>query len=211
MNPAARPVLHYVLDRPGYPERTMVLRAMAYDWPIAGANQRDISLQWLAADPSAWDPVVQSATAWSGASVITGRPYPLTFPRTYPAGGGSGPAVGRMQTNGDLAVQPLLTLYGPVEAPVITVDTVLGGQHFAIVFEAGYIIDGNAFVVIDTAAKTAYLGGDPTKPVMADIDWIACTWPVIPPAPDRAVLGLSGSSTTSTTQVVATWQDRYLT
>jgi hypothetical protein len=210
MNPAARPVLHYVLDRPGNPERTMILRGSAYGWPIVGANQRDINLQWLAADPTALDPHVQTATAWSGASVITGRTYPLTFNRTYPAGGGTGPISGRIQTNGDLGVKPTLTVYGPIEGATITFETVVSSQRFAIVFEPGYIIDPTAFVVVDTTNKTAYLNGDPSRPVMADLDWIHSNWPVIPPSPDRAVMSLAGSSTTSTTQVVAAWQDRYL-
>src|SRR5215831_18145121 len=48
MDPAARPVLHYVLDRPGTPERTLTLRAAAWSWPIAGPYDRDIHLQWVA-------------------------------------------------------------------------------------------------------------------------------------------------------------------
>jgi hypothetical protein len=211
MNPAARPVLHYVLDRPNNPERTMTLRASAYDFPIVGANQRDINLQWLVADPVALDPTVQTVSAWSGASVITGRAYNLTFNRTYPAGGGSGPISGRIQTNGDVGVRPTLTLYGPIEGAVITLDTVVSAQHFAIPFEPSFIIGAAGYVVIDTANKTAYLQGDPTQPVMADIDWLHSSWPVIPPAPDRAIMSLAGSSTTSVTQVVASWQDRYLT
>jgi hypothetical protein len=210
MNPAVRPVLHYVLDRPGSPERTMILRASAYGWPIVGAWQRDINLQWLAADPTALDPTVRSATAWSGASVVTGRTYPLTFNRIYPAGGGTGPISGRIQTLGDLGVRPTLTVYGPIEGATITFDTVVSGQHFVIPFEPSFIIGGNTFVVIDTANKTAYLQGDPGQPVMADLDWLHSTWPVIPPAPDRAIMSLAGTSTTSVTQVVATWQDRYL-
>ena len=38
MDPAARPTLHYVLDRGANPERTLVLREAAYGWPIARAG-----------------------------------------------------------------------------------------------------------------------------------------------------------------------------
>ena len=36
-------------------------------------------------------------------------------------------------------------------------------------------------------------------------------WPVVPPAPESATLSLSGSSTSSSTQAIATWNDGYLT
>ena len=211
MSPAARPVLHYVLDRPGSPERTLVVRASGYAWPVAGDQQRDLQLQWVAADPTCWDPAVHTATAWSGASVIVGRSYPLVFNRVYPTGGATGPTAARIQTFGDLGVQPALTVHGPITGPRVGLDTGLSGQHYVIPFQPGFRIDANTFVTIDTADKTAYQGGDPGQPVMNQIDWLNANWPVIPVAPDYAMLGLAGTSTTSITQVTATWQDRYLT
>jgi hypothetical protein len=211
MSPDARPVLHYVLDRPGQPERTMTLRAAGYSWPIAGPNQRDIQLQWVAADPACWDPNVQSVTAYSGASVITGRSYPLTFNRVYPAGGGTGPAFAQILSHGHLTVQPLLTIYGPITAPQVTFATALSNEQFAIPFDPGFIISSGGYVTVDTLEKTAYLNGDPTQPVMHNIDWLNASWPSLPVAPDYTTIGLKGSSTVSATQVVATWQDRYLT
>ena len=56
MVPGVRPVLHYVLDRPGTPERAFTVRASGYSWPVTGSRRRDIQLQWVAADPVAVDP-----------------------------------------------------------------------------------------------------------------------------------------------------------
>ena len=84
MVPSARPVLHYVLDRSGAAERTLTLRPDSYDWPIVGAIERDVALQWIAADPVARDPSVQTATAWAGSGTGGGRTYNLTFNRVSP-------------------------------------------------------------------------------------------------------------------------------
>src|SRR5262245_46074917 len=59
MFPSARPVLHYVLDRPGTPERVMTVRGAGYSWPVEGAYERSIQLQWVAADPVAYDPAAR--------------------------------------------------------------------------------------------------------------------------------------------------------
>ena len=67
MTPSARPVLHYVLDRPGQPQRTLTVRPAGFSWPIQGPYQRSIQLQFVAADPVAYDPTVQTATCGPGA------------------------------------------------------------------------------------------------------------------------------------------------
>src|SRR5262252_8029835 len=42
MVPSVRPVLHYILDRAGAPERTLTLRAANYAWPITGKQRRNV-------------------------------------------------------------------------------------------------------------------------------------------------------------------------
>ena len=208
MDPSQRPSLHYVLDRPGLPERVIPnLRAAGYTWPIEGAYQRDIQLQWVAPDPAMLDPTVQTVTAWAGSSTTPGRTYPLTFNRTYPPGGSS-PTTGLIRTPGDLPIRPLLRIYGPITAPIVTVQT--GGVSYRIFFQSGFIINAGAWVDVDTVAKSANLNSDPTQSVQAQINWLSTTWPVIAPN-TNALLSLSGGSTTGVTQVQATWQDRYLT
>jgi hypothetical protein len=84
MLPGARPVLHYVLDRPGAPERVLTLRGESYDFPIVGPSQRDIVLTFVAADPVVRDPVTQSVTSYSG-SVPTGSTRLAARARTPPS------------------------------------------------------------------------------------------------------------------------------
>jgi hypothetical protein len=184
MVPAARPVLHYVLDRGTNPERTLTVRASGYSWPIVGANQRDIQLQFVAADPVARNPTQSSATA----TVAT--PASITSP-------------------GDLPVRPLLNITGPVTKPAVTFT---GPTNSTINTIAGYVIAAGTYLQIDTVAKTAYLNGDHTQSRITSIDWLNTTWPVIAPAPAAATsMAIGGTATTGATQVAASWYDGYLT
>jgi hypothetical protein len=210
LNVSARPVLHYVLDRPGAAERTLTLRPAALSVPIVGADQRDLHLQWVAADPLPRDPTWHQVQAWSGSGTAAGRAYPLTFNRLYPSGG-SGASGGTIVSNGDQPVYPLLYVYGPVTQPQVWWVNSDASGNGQVYFLAGYIIGSGHYVVVDTAAKTAYLDNDPTKPVSASIDWTATFFVPVTPNPNSASLHIAGSSTSPITQVVAYWQDVYLT
>jgi Concanavalin A-like lectin/glucanases superfamily len=205
MVPDVRPVLHYVLDRADNPERTLTLRASAYSWPVVGPTQRDVSLQWVAADPVARSATVQSATAWSGSSTAAGRSYSLAYNRSYPAGGGA-PVAGRIQSAGDVAVRPVVTLYGPLSHGVVTL-TQDGATIGVLPMAAPARIDAGRWWTIDTAAHTAT--DDAGASVLASLDWSALAWPVVG-AGTPATMALAGDGTTHVTQAVATWQDGYL-
>jgi len=212
--PNARPQLHYVLDRPGAPERFTTVRATGYGWPISGARNRDIHLSWLASDPFMYDPTERVATSLAGSSTIPGRHYPLTFDRIYPAGGGV-PTTGEIRSAGDIVVRPLLRIYGPVTNPVVTMTPTTGadpaGPPSLIQFIPGFIIAAGSFVDVDTVGKTAFLNGDNAQSVMAQVDWAASVWPVLPTLPYWSWLTLTGDSTSATTQVQAIWYDGFLT
>lgn len=216
MTPNVRPVLHYVLDRPGTPERTLTLRAAGYSWPIAGADERDLQLQWVAADPVARDTTQKSATAWAGSSTIPGRLYSWTPNRIYPTGGSS-PTTGAIVVTGDVPVRPLLRIYGPITGPEVQISALLAGHpvytQYLIYMAAGYVIGAGQWVDIDTANKTAYVNSDPTQSAATSITWTACLWPVLTPTPDPTswALQLSGGSTSGITQVQAFWTEGYLT
>ena len=212
MDVGARPTLHYVLDRgPVSPERTFTVRASGYAWPIVGSSKhRDIQLQWVAAEPTALDPTLHTATAWAGStSGEGGRVYNLTFNRTYGAGGGSLPTSAILSSPGDVIVWPVLRIYGPISEPLVQFaydDAPPAAIHFVPPFD----IDTGHYVEIVTADKTAFREGDRAQPVLGSIDWLTTIWPYIPARGAEATMTLSGESTTGTTQVQASWQDRYL-
>jgi hypothetical protein len=206
MTPNARPTLHYVLDRPGAPERVLTVRGAAYTWKLEGASQRDISLQWVAADPVAYDPAQRVVTAFAGTVAGAGRAYDLRYPRTYPTGTQS-PTSSTIHGDGDLPVQPLLRIYGPITEPTVTIRAA-DGTLYVVGFLSSFSVGAGAFVEVDTAARTAYYLGDPAQPVLAQLDWTTLAWPVLPPGADH-VMTLAGSASGAGTQVQAIWQDGY--
>ena len=214
MHPRQRPVLHYVLDAGSNPERTLTLRPDGYAWKVEDPGERDIHLQWVAADPVSRSPVTSSATAWAGTGVLAGRtytdPYYVAHDRQYAAGGGM-PTIAVIVVHGDVPITPHLMIYGPITDPLVTFDTVtFPSQHFEIGM-AGYRIDAGHFVSIDTDQHTAYLDDNKTQSVLAELNWQNLVWPVLPVAPDETYMALSGTVTSGLTQVIATWQDGYLT
>jgi hypothetical protein len=208
MVPSARPVFHFVLDRPGATERVVTVRPAGYAWAVAGADERDIQLQFVAADPAFSDPATQTAvTAWTGGAG-GGRPYNLTYPRTYPAGGGA-PTSALIASHGDLPVQPFLRIYGPVTGPDIQFVPTTGATVH-VRFLSSFNIGAGHYVDVDTRAKTALQDGDPTQSVITGLDWVTTRWPVLPVLPDQTTMTITGSNTTAVSQVQASWQDRYL-
>ena len=211
MLPSARPVLHYVLDRPGAPERTLTLRASAYAWPIAGPFQRDINLQWVAADPIARDGIVRSATAWAGSSSPPGRQYNLTFNRIYPPGSAA-PTTAQIHPTGDVMVFPVYRLYGPVTGGRVAINTYTGAGTLIlsayIYFLSTFTIGSGQWVDVDSANKTAVLS-DGTS-VQSQMDWNVTRFTGIGPSPGYATMIMQGTSTSGSSQVVASWQEGYL-
>ena len=210
VDPAARPTLHYVLDRGANPERTLRLRGAAYGWPIAGPTQRDIQLQWVAPDPLALDPVERLATAWAPTGTA-GRTYDLTFDRSYPVGSG-GAVSARVVTLGDTWVRPLLRIYGPLASIVrVLFQPDSGGPQAGwplIPFLSTFRIDAGRFVTVDTDTHSAYMDDDPTQSVLSSLDWWNLIWPVLWPS-DGYTMSLSGSSGVPSSQVQASWHDRF--
>jgi hypothetical protein len=212
MVPSARPELHYTLDRPdlGSPERYLTLRGAAYAFPIVGTVERDIQLQWEAADPIAYDPASYAISAHSGSPGSTGRTYALTFPRHYPAGTAS-PTNGTLASPGDVAARPVIQVWGPIEGADVALAWQVAGITRHVAFVSNYIIDAGHYVAVDGQHKTAYLDGDPTQNVIGQLDWSVTTWPYLPPLPEWLVMSLSGASTSVLTQAIAIWADGYLT
>jgi hypothetical protein len=191
MVPSIRPVLHYVLDRPGAPERTLTLRPDAYDWPIVGAAQRDIALQWIAPNPISYSPTQNSL---------------------IPTPGVVGPQV-TLRTPGDVPVRPLLALTGPITSAGLNFSTQTTAGVvillFQITFNSGYVIPAGEVVTIDCAAHTAALSSGVS--VLNQLRWQYTAWPVCPINPNRTQCNISaGTGLSAATQLQITWYDGFL-
>jgi hypothetical protein len=217
LNVAARPVLHWVLDRPGTAERVLTLRPSSFAAPIAGPYERNVQLSWVAADPIPRDPLVQSGMAWSGSGVAGGRTYDLAFPRSYPFGsGGPGATTYHVHNGGELPLFLVLRIYGPITGPRVTLHNNDGSGDGSVRFVSSYIVNANEYVEVDMARKTAFVNGDPNRSAMSAVDWIGSTWCVVNPyvaaiGGNICQVSLAGTSTSAITQVQAFWQDPYLT
>jgi hypothetical protein len=193
MVPSQRPVLHYVLDRPGAPERTLTLRPDSYDWPIVGAVQRDIALQWIAPNPISYSATQQSATS---------TPAPTATTAT-------------VTSAGDVAPKPVLTITGPVTSPFTfqLVTRTAGGTNitsYPVSFLAGFTLGAGSSVAIDFGARTAVMNTGAS--VLNQLNWTTFTWPVLPLSPQYTVGYWPGTpaGVTPATQAVFTWNDAYL-
>jgi hypothetical protein len=210
MVPNVRPTLHYVLDRPGAPERVLTVRGASYDWKVEGDDQRDISLQWVAADPVAYDPTTYTATAWSGAGTTSGRTYNLTFPRVYPASSGPGPTVANFTPQGDFNTRPLVRLYGPCQSPtVVRITNTATGQFFDLSLNLGVTINAGDWIDFDADERTAFWDSDPTRNAIGTLNWVASSWPVLTPRVQWQMRFVSASGSSGVTQAQIFWQNGY--
>jgi hypothetical protein len=207
MDPSVRPTLHYVLDRADNPERTLTLRGSAFAWPISGPYQRDIQLQWVAPFPLAIDPAGNLATAYPGTG-IAGRTYNWLPPREYPSGSGT-PVSARVVTKGDTWTRPTLRIYGPISGAQVYLQPDTGNVYGLIPFLASFNIDAGHYVTVDTDAHTAVMDDDPTQSVLANLDWWNLRWPVLTPGNGSTMSISASSGAIHSTQVQATWYDRY--
>jgi hypothetical protein len=187
MVPSQRPVLHYVLDRPGAPERTMTLRPDSYDWPIVGPAQRDIALQWIAPDPVAY-----ATTQNSLAFVVA-------------------PAVVALHSPGDVGVRPVVQIVGPITGASCSLNAApgVGVTNFRLTFLSAYTIAAGVTVTIDCAARTVVDSSGAS--LLAQMDWTRTFWPTLPVNPLYTNINYSGTATTGATAVTALWYDGFLT
>lgn len=184
LDPAARPTLHYALDRAGHPQRAMTVRAAGFSWPVAGPYERSIQLQLVAADPVAYDPAVQSVTVAPAntASIVAA---------------------------GDLPARPLIRITGPITAPAVTI-TPPSGPAWKLAFLGSFVVPAGHFVDVDTDARTIYLDADPAQARLASLDWTVSSWQWVP-AGTTATITVAGTSTSAATQAAASWRNGYLT
>jgi hypothetical protein len=205
MDPAARPVLHYVLDRLDNPERVLPLRSSAFAWPIVGPYQRDVQLTFVAPDPVVRSPVVRQASAWAGMAGGPGRTYDLTFDRIYPPAAGMA-ITGFAANAGDLAAQPVVRVHGP--GSHLLVD--FWEASTTLVFDPTYTLGVGHYVDVDSLHRTVI--DDAGVSCYEHVEWTngarAALWPVIPVGGTHFSMSADGGS--GITQAQVFWQEAYL-
>lgn len=212
MIPAARPELHWTLDTPAddHRERMLVVRATDFSAPITGSTRWAIQLAWTAPDPIVRDAEWRQVDTRPGV-IAGGFGFPITFDLTF---GGATPAVpAQMVSAGDVPVTPVITIWGPITGPALTLQSFPPGAPATtrtLTFLAGYRIDPGHWLSVDVAARTCV--DDTGRHQEAQIDYAATTgWPVGLPNGVQNVLQLTGTSYSPVTVARATWRDGWVT
>jgi len=211
-NPAVRPELHWTLNTADHAERMLTLRAADFAAPMPAPLGREIMLGWVAADPVCYDPTVQQAVGWPTGTIAGGRTYNLTFNRVYPQTIITGQNA-YITVTGDVPAYPDFRIYGPITGPVLQLTQQLTATqtsqtviNFAL--DSTVVVPTGGWIDINAATRT--VTDQNGNNLQAHVIWSTSSWPALAPN-STWTLALGGTSTGTVTQVLATWQDGYLT
>ena len=195
--PRIRPRLVYAVDADRAPQ-WLGLRGSQLTAPHSNPAITAFSVSWVAPDPVA-RALTTSQITISPASTITGRAYPLTFPRHYPAGGAQG--VGTATNNGDYRAWPLIRFFGPCTNPALYWLAPASG---AVVF-AGCTVNAGDYLEVDTAAQSANTNGNPAASRYDLLDFTNTVWAGLEPGP--TALRFSPATFSPPSQCLVIWAD----
>ena len=128
----------------------------------------------------------------------TGRIYNRVYNLVY--GGGSATITTNVVNNGWADTYPLITLYGPIDNPILGNDTQDAELDFNV------IMTDTDVLVIDLYNKLITLNGTPARNTLTTGTWFSAQ-----PGTNLFFLtGDAGSTLVDTTQAVVTWQSAYI-
>ena len=204
LDPAARPVLVYQLDTDVAP-RSLVLRAAGLTSPLTAPYVTAFAASWVAPDGLAVGLDENSAICGPSFLIVAGRAYNLTFDRAYPHSLPASSIV--VVAGGDYPTPPVFTITGPATGASIIVADATAGTSATIQLQAGYTVAAGHAVVIDCGARTIV---DDTG---ANVYGLAlagfATWPRLVPG-NQTVISFLATGVAGSTQLLATWSDRWL-
>jgi hypothetical protein len=167
--PYKRPYLY--IQRDGWPSER---RAMLRGDPVTSVVERhsvvrlEASIQFQIPGGVLEAPDPLSSVTIRPTIATTGKTYPVTYPKTYVAGGGSATLV---TSGGNVPTPPLLRLYGTCTDPVIR--NVTTGQQLE--FDNISIAAGN-YLEVDVEARTVLLNGDPALSYYSKLNFTTSDW-----------------------------------
>lgn len=204
MDPAARPVLTYQTDTDAE-ARQITLRAVDLTAPLNSMYVTTWSASWKAPMGLALGLGEESVVCGPSWLIQSGRPYPLTFNRTYPhfSPGDSVSVV----PGGDYPARPTFTLYGPAAGADITVVDETAGTRADLSLQAGFMVPAGRYVVIDCEART--IVDDTGANVYGDALGPLTTWPKLIPG-DVMTISFFATATAGSTRLYTSWFERWL-
>jgi hypothetical protein len=193
-HPGSRPKFYFA---DGGPERVVTLRSDTSSAPISGPST-EVGISWRVPYPFAESAVPIVAVARPAGS-SAGRGYPLTFPRAYPAAGGSGVTV---ENVGNRPGRWDARFFGACTSPTLTNATTGESLSFP-----GLSIADTEYVEVDSFEQTVRVNGLASASRFQYVD-PASTWWKIRPGVNRLILSTATSG--PTTQVEVTTRSAWI-
>lgn len=181
--------------------RSLTMRVTDWTAPITTPGLTAFSVAWKAADPIAYSVAGSTVSVPPGGN-FTGRTYPLSFNRSYPASYG-GAGVVTVTNHGDYLTWPLVRMFGPLTNPSLTWQDGSGQLVFA-----GISVLAGDWLEIDTKAKTVTLDGDSGANRYSFLDFTQTVW--APLQPGDNLLRFSATAAAAPAQVEIDWSDAWL-
>jgi hypothetical protein len=153
-------------------------------------------VQFFCPDPSYYSSNTQTANL--AYSPPTGRIYNRVYNLVY--GGGSATITTNVQNTGWGQTYPLITLYGPIDNPVLGNSTQNAQLNFNVSMSSSDVL------VVDLYNKLITFNGTPARNLL-----ISGTWFSAQPGTNLFFLtGDAGSTLINVTQAVVTWQSAFI-
>jgi len=205
LQPRLRPQLVYQID-PGMPQYAIGLVGATLAAPFTNPAVSKFQASWVAPNPAGYSTVQNSFTIQpQSTSAVSGRTYPLTFPRTYPAPPAGGSGIGTVTNNGDFPTWPIFRIFGPCTGPAVRWVTPAGP---AVVFTTGLSINAGDYVEVNTANQTAYVNGLTTADRYSYLDFTQTTWQ--PFYAGQTTIRFAPATWSSPAQLLVLWNDATL-
>jgi hypothetical protein len=135
-------------------------KAPAGTWEDAGGTSVFVQAFIASSTGLTWG---SSGMAWT----VAGAVWPAT----------SAPSPSQVTSDGNTASQWTALLYGPCAGPKLANDT----DGLTLEFTDDLTLAAGEFVLLDSAAQTAYRNGDPNQPVTGNLNFTTSAWWLIQP------------------------------
>lgn len=191
-HPNARVYIHWSLNDDAGASRCMLIRGSKLSRPVQAWNRRSVQCQWVAPkgvqESSTKHTVTVPLSAGTGS--ISGRAYPLSYPRDYinvvlPVGATD------VNNAGNEVAYPIIRIWGGITNPEIINSSYQVRTRFNLTIQPG------SFLEIDTLAQTVYMNGDPFDSRYGSLDTALSTWWGLNPGINGVTLYATSSSGTN--------------
>lgn len=135
---------------------------------------------------------------------LPGRTYTRSYPRSYPAVGGTGPAL--LWNRGSMPAEWTARIFGPITGPRLILSNT--GQQ--VVFKDSLVIAIGDYLTVDSTTRTAYLNGSPGASRYSSLDFTLTSPGWFQFEPGQNLVRLTGADALPPAQAEITFRDTYL-